>query len=142
MEEVPDKLPAWMRGFLLVAGVYNLAWGVFIYNFPDAFYSWLVEEKTEAGQIILYQGAGTFLFGIVYIIACLYPLRFWYLILLGLLSKLIGAVGVYFLIIDKSKTNHLIFHLLVNDLAWVIPLATITFRAFRLRKNLTYEKAA
>ena len=131
-----------MRGFLLVAGVYNLAWGVFIYNFPDAYYSWLIEANRTAKQLVVYQGAGVIFFGVVYVLACLYPVRFWYLILLGFLSKLFGAASVYFFITEKSLTNHFIFHLLVNDLVWVIPLAYITFRAYRLHKKLLYEKAA
>lgn len=131
-----------MRGFLLVAGVYNLAWGLFIYNFPNAYYNWLTEANRGVNRLVEYQGAGVILFGLIYILACLYPVRFWYLILLGVLSKTFGAVGVYFLVIDKSLTDHFIFHLLVNDLVWVIPLIFITFRAFRLRNNITYEKAA
>ena len=139
---MPERLPPWMRGFLLMAGVYNLAWGIFICNFPDAYYNWLIGANNRESQLVVYQGAGIIVFGLIYILACLYPIRFWYLILLGLLSKMFGAVGVYFFITDKSLTNHFIFHLLVNDLVWVIPLAMITFRAFRLRKILTYEKAA
>lgn len=131
-----------MRGVLLITGVYNLAWGVFIYNFPDAFYSWLTAQNAEAGQIIVYQGAGTFIFGIIYLVAALYPVRFWYLILLGFLSKLFGAIGAYFLIIDSNITRHFIFHVLVNDLAWLLPLGIITYRAYMLQKNHNYEKVA
>lgn len=130
-----------MRGILLVAGVYNLAWGIFIYNFPDAFYSWLVEASVEASNWIVIQGAGTFVFGVLYILAALFPIRFWYLILLGLISKLAGAIGLYFFT-DRNITNHFIFHVLVNDLAWIVPLALITYRAYGLRKLRTYEKAA
>ena len=139
---MPDKLPPWMRGFLLVAGVYNLAWGIFIFNFQDAYYSWLLEINNQAKWLVTYQGAGVIIFGLIYLLACLYPVRFWYLILLGLFSKLFGAVGVYFFILDKSITNHFIFHLLVNDFLWVVPLAVITFRAFKLHNIYNYEKAA
>lgn len=131
-----------MRGVLLLAGVYNLAWGVFIYNFPDAFYSWLTEQNAAASRLIVYQGAGTFIFGIIYVITALYPVRFWYLILLGFVSKLSGAIGAYFLIIETNITSHFIFHVLVNDLAWLFPLGIITYRAYLLRKFHTYEKAA
>lgn len=131
-----------MRGFLLVAGVYNLAWGIFIFNFQDAYYSWLLEINNQAKWLVTYQGAGVIIFGLIYLLACLYPVRFWYLILLGLFSKLFGAVGVYFFILDKSITNHFIFHLLVNDFLWVVPLAVITFRAFKLHNIYNYEKAA
>lgn len=142
MKVVPDNFPPWMRGFLFAAGVYNLAWGIFITIFPDAYFSWLTEVNGQAIWLISYQGAGVIIFGIFYIWAGLYPVRMWFLIFTGLLSKLFGAVGVYFFILDKSLTNHFIFHLLVNDLAWVVPLAIITLRALRLRKTLTYEKAA
>lgn len=132
-----------MRGFLLVAGVYNLAWGIFILNFQDAYYSWLLEVNKQAKWLVTCQGAGVIIFGLIYLLACLYPVRFWYLILLGLFSKLFGAVGVYFFILDKSITNHFIFHLLVNDFLWVAPLAVITFRAFKLHNiYYYYEKAA
>ena len=135
-------MPHWMRGFLLLAGIYNLAWGIFIYSYSEAFYVWLAEADTKENQWVEYQGIGVIVFGLVYLLACLYPIRFWFLILLGLLSKLCGGLIVYHLIVDKSLTDHFIFHLLVNDLAWVVPLAIITFRAFRLRKKLPYEKPA
>lgn len=131
-----------MRGFLLVAGVYNLAWGIFIFNFQDAYYSWLLETNKQAKWLVTYQGAGVIIFGFIYLLACLYPVRFWYLILLGLFSKLFGAVAVCFFILDKSITNHFIFHLLVNDFLWVVPLAVITFRAFKLHNIYNHEKAA
>ncbi len=132
-----------MRGVLLMAGVYNLAWGLFIYNFPEAFHKWLTAGAVVyAGKLVIYQGIGVFVFGIMYILATLYPLRFWYLILLGLISKLVGAIGVYFLIINKTVTKQFIFHVLVNDLAWVVPLAFITYRTFWFRKQQIYEKAA
>ena len=35
------RIEPWMRGFLLLAGVYNLGWGFFIYEFPTAFYHWV-----------------------------------------------------------------------------------------------------
>lgn len=132
-----------MRGLLLMAGVYNLAWGIFIYNFPKAFHQWLTAGSVAyTGKLVIYQGVGVIIFGIFYILATLYPFRFWYLILLGLISKLLGAIGVYFLIINKTVTKQFIFHVLVNDLAWVIPLAFITYRAFWFRKQHMYEKAA
>lgn len=132
-----------MRGVLLLAGVYNLAWGLFIYSFPEAFHQWLTAKAVAyAGKLVIYQGMGVFIFGMMYILTALYPLRFWYLILLGLLSKLLGAIGVYFFIIDKTVTKQFIFHLLVNDLVWLVPLAFITYRAFWFRKKQTYEEVA
>lgn len=131
-----------MRGVLLLAGTYNLAWGLFIYVFPEAFFRWLTASQQAAGPLVIYQGVGVLIFGILYLLTALRPVRFWYLALTGLLSKVFGGIAVYFFIVDKTVTKQFIFHLLVNDLAWVIPLALITYKAFKLQKYYLYEKAA
>ncbi|WP_017733967.1 hypothetical protein [Nafulsella turpanensis] len=136
------RIQPWMHGFLLVAGIYNLAWGLFIYVFPKAFFRWLTASQEAADQLVVYQGIGVLMFGILYILTALWPVRFWYLALTGLLSKVFGGMAVYFFIVDKTVTKQFIFHLLVNDLAWVTPLAFITYRAFKLHKHYLYEKAA
>lgn len=139
---VQNRLTPWMRAVLLLAGTYNLIWGLFILYFPDQFYSWLLETRAEGAKLVDYQGVGVLIFGFLYLLSSLYPVRFWYLIFIGLLSKTFGAVGVYFFIMNQSLTDHFIFHLLINDFAWLIPLAIIAQRAFWLRNMHTYEKAA
>ena len=141
-EGLPKQVSPWMRGLLLMAGFYNLIWGFFIFNFPDQFYSWLQEKEREGGKLVEYQGVGVLIFALLYLLCSLYPVRFWFLILVGLLSKVLGAVGVYFFVLNKLVTDHFIFHLIVNDLAWALPLVIIAYRAFWLRNIHNYEKAS
>ncbi len=114
MEEISEKVPQWMRGFLLLASIYNVAWGLFIYNFPAAYFKWLTKSSLEAPAIISYQGLGTLIFGIIYLLAAIYPLKLWFLILLGILSKVAGAVGAYFYIMDQQITRTFLFYLCVH----------------------------
>lgn len=130
-----------MRGLLLLTGAYNVGWGAFIYYFPASFYQWVTERYTELPALIEWQGLGVLLFGIAYILAAIYPRRFWWVVPLGILSKSFGAIGFYFLIMDQTLTPTYLFHLIMNDLFWLIPLTIIFVRIMKIRKQrATYEQ--
>lgn len=130
----PLRVEPWMRGLLLITGAYNVGWGVFIYAFPDTFYQWITQTDQLASGLITLQGLGVLAFGIIYMLAALYPTRLWFLIGLGFLSKLVGAIGFYFIVMQQTITKKYIFHLLMNDLVWLIPLGIILVRVVRVRQ--------
>jgi len=132
--EEPLRFEPWMRGILLLAGIYNLAWGLFIYNFPDAFYQWVTETENPAVAAIGWQGMGVLFFGVLYIATALYPGKLWYLIIAGILSKLIGGVWFYFVVMQQEVTHKFLFHLIMNDLVWIIPFTVILIRAWKVYK--------
>ena len=131
---LPLRVEPWMRGLLLLTGAYNLGWGVFIYAFPTSFYQWITQTEHVAPSLISWQGLGVLAFGLAYIIAAVYPLRLWFLIGLGFASKLFGAVGFYFIVMQQTITKKYIFHLLMNDLVWLVPLGIILIRVVRVRR--------
>ena len=133
-EETSPALSPWMRGVLLLAAIYNLAWGIFIYNFPDAFYHWVTESTGETPDVISYQGVGVLIFAVLYFISALYPQKFWYFIIIGVLSKIIGSIWFYLDIMDQQATKRFLFHVIMNDIAWVIPLGFIAYRASQIKK--------
>ena len=135
MEEISEKVPPWMRGLLLLAAIYNVAWGLFIYNFPTSYFKWLTKASLEAPALISYQGLGTLIFGAIYLSAALYPLRLWFFIPLGILSKIVGAVGAYYIIMDQQITRTFIFQVIMNDLIWVVPLIVIFSKILAVRKK-------
>lgn len=132
--EITVKVPPWMRGFLLIAAIYNVAWGIFIYNFPASYFRWLTKSSLEAPALISYQGLGTLIFGVIYLLAAIYPLKLWFLILLGILSKIAGAVGAYFIIMDQQLTRTFLFQVIMNDLIWVIPFIVIFIKILEVQK--------
>jgi hypothetical protein len=124
-------VPYWMRGFLLLASFYNLFWAIFIYWFPDSFYKWVTQDQGPAPLIISWQAIGIFFFSVLYFLTALYPRRFRYLIILGILSKLIGGIWFYFHIMEQSVNKKFLFHLIINDLVWVPVFVWIAIWLFR-----------
>ena len=130
----PLRVEPWMRGLLLLTGAYNIGWGLFIYAFPNSFYRWVTQTDHLAPALITWQGLGVTAFGIAYLLAAIYPTRLWFFIGLGLFSKLIGGIGFYFMVMQQTITKKYIFHLLMNDLVWLIPLGIILVRVIRVRQ--------
>lgn len=140
-ETLPLRIEPWMRGLLLLAGAYNIGWGAFIYYFPASFYQWVTDGYTEPLSLIKWQGLGVLLFGTGYIIAAIYPHRYGWIVPLGILSKTLGAIGFYFIVMEQTITRPYLFHLIMNDLLWLIPLAVIFVRMIRIRKQkAAYEQ--
>ncbi|WP_226389822.1 hypothetical protein [Penaeicola halotolerans] len=125
-----------MRGILLLAGIYNLAWGLFIKFFPEAFFQWMMMAKVNTPKIIEWQGMGVIFFGILYVFSAFYPIRSYLVIGLGAASKVLGAAWFFFFVIDMELNKRLIFHLIANDLIWFIPLLVIFLRAKKVRNHL------
>lgn len=139
-EQVRLRVEPWMRGLLLIAGAYNIGWGFFIYNFPDSFFGWVSQSEQAAPALIEWQGIGVLVFGIVYIFIAIYPVKLWYLLALGIASKVVGAIGFFWIVLDGVFVRQYLFHLIMNDLAWLIPFALILVRIVHVKKN-TYTRA-
>ncbi len=61
-----------MRGILLLAGIYNLAWGLFIKFFPEAFFQWMMMAKVNTPKIIEWRWRERVIFfGILYVFSAL-----------------------------------------------------------------------
>lgn len=119
----------------MLASIYNVAWGIFIYNFPTSYFRWLTKSSLEAPALISYQGLGTLIFGAIYLSAALYPLKLWFLIPLGIISKIAGAIGAYFIIMDQMITRTFLFQVIMNDLVWVIPFIIIYYEVMMVRRK-------
>ncbi len=133
--EIQPNIPAWMRGILLLASVYGLVWGLFMYNFPEAFFQWITESGNGSARSILYASAGNLVFSLLCFISALYPKKYWYLIIIGLISKIIDPIWFYFEIVNQQVNKKFLFYVLMNDIAWVIPLGIITFRESQIKKR-------
>ncbi|MEM9671528.1 MAG: hypothetical protein AAF992_02985 [Bacteroidota bacterium] len=132
---LPLRVEPWMRGLLLLAGAYNIGWGAFIYYLPASFYQWVTESTSTVPALIKWQGAGVLLFGVAYVVGAVYPRRFWWIVPLGILSKTVGAIGFYYIVMHQSITRPYLFHLIMNDLVWLIPLTIIFVRMLQVRKQ-------
>jgi hypothetical protein len=137
--EVIDEplIPHWMRGFLMLAAIYNLIWGIFIYNFPEAYFTWITAKEPTVIDVVQYQGLGVLLFAGVFLTAAIYPFKVWYMLWAGVAAKLFGGILVFYLIMETEVTKKFIFHLIMNDLVWVGPLFIIALKVTNARKCIS-----
>jgi hypothetical protein len=118
------------RGFLLLLAAYNIIWGVFIYNFDTSYVKWITMGATEYNVWVKGQGFGVILVGISMLMGAIAPNKFKLLILIGFISKIAGGPLVYYLIMQAEYNKRFLFHLIMNDLIWVVPLAYINYLLF------------
>lgn len=124
-----------MRGVLLIASVYNMAWAVFLFWSPGSYLKWMTEGAQSQNEWVFYQAVGILVVAIMLFMGFLKPLKFRWLILFSFLAKLLGGIVIYQLIMDAQFTKKFMFHLLMNDLVWLIPLISIVLAAFKSEKS-------
>jgi len=132
MNKNEKYFPQWMRGFLLICGVYNVAWGIFIYNFPEAFIKWITQTNMASGYLVELPAVVLMILGILFIISAFYPVRFWYLLLFGSGIKLFSGIWLYYGFMNQQITKKFLLYLILNDYSWALVLIFITYRAFQL----------
>ncbi len=133
METGQPLFPHWMRGFLLIMAVYNVAWGAFITWFPNNFFQWVTELEESAPGIIPWQGRAVLLMAVAYFMSALYPKKFWYMAGLGAITKLVGAIWFYSTILEGEVGKTGWFHLIMNDAIWIPLLLVVCFKGYQIR---------
>ena len=122
---------------LVIAGVYNLLWGVVVILRPGWTFSMLGVDLGPDAAIThaIWQCVGMIVgvYGVGYLAAARDPVRHWPIVLVGLLGKIFGPIGF----IDAANSGVLPWSMgwtiLTNDLAWWIPFALMLRLAWRSR---------
>ena len=125
----------WMRAVLCAAGIYNVAWGAFVILFPDAPFRWAGMEPINYPEVWQCVGMVVGVYGIGYFIAARDPLRHWPIVLVGLLGKILGPIGMAWSIAQGRLPAAAGWVCLTNDLIWLGPFAAILYRASAVRRR-------
>ncbi len=127
-----------MRGLLLLAGMYTVAWGAFFKWFGADLIKWLSMNQGVTVPLD-FNWFGTFglVIGIGIFLSAFYPISWMYLILIGALGKLVSAGWFYLVVIENLGWNkRTLFHMIINELFWILPLIWIFFRSLAVKKYL------
>lgn len=126
---IPDR---WMKPLLLVAAVYNLAFGLVSIFFPLQFLEALGLDPLPTYPVF-WQCLGMVIgvYGIGYAIAAVSPYQHWPIVLVGLLGKLFGPIGFVYALATSQLPISMGWMLLFNDVIWWIPFAMILYKAAR-----------
>ena len=131
-----NAAPAWARRWLVAAGVYNLAWGLWVILWPGAVFDLLGAEPMRYPAIWQCVGMIVGVYGVGYLIASRDPRRHWPIVLVGLLGKVFGPLGFAYAAARCEMPPAFGATLITNDLLWWAPFSMMLWDAARSRDAL------
>jgi len=117
---------------LIVAGVYNLAFGVFAIAFPAAMFDLIQMEPPKYLELWQCIGMIVGVYGVGYVIAAFDPARHWPIVLVGFLGKVFGPIGMAWAVCRGTLPLSFGVANIFNDLIWLVPFALVLIHAFKL----------
>jgi len=136
-----SRVPPWLRQSLIFAGAWHLALGSSIVLAPRAFFNLTGLPYPNYPQ--MWQGAGVMaaVMGIGFVIAARNPLRYWPVILIGLIPKCLAPIGVVWGVMRGELPAALGTLVLVNDVAWWVPFTMLLWLAVRDKAAGEYPRS-
>ena len=131
----PTNAP-WMTWTLSAGGIHSILWGAAIILFPAPAARVYGLAQTPH-DLFLWQGTGLVivLFGTGYLIAASNPLQHWAVVLVGLLAKALGPVGMTMAVVRGEVSANVLWLLPVNDLIWWLPFGVIVLRGWNTTRG-------
>lgn len=130
--------PMYFRGLLLLAGMYTIAWSAFYKYFGVELVGWLADGNEVLVELPSeYFGLFGLLVGLLIFVSAFYPVSWVYLILAGITGKVILAIWFSLgFLPDIGWNRRTGFHLIFNELLWLIPLIVIFLRSCTVKDYL------
>lgn len=130
------KIAKWIFYFLIFAGLYNLTWGIFIFLSPHAFWNLLHPQSLTFPFFVYLLGFAVSILGILYILSSKNPIKFYWIIVLGILSKTLGPIAdFWFFNTDNLVLENLFWFMFINDIIWVLPFFLVLKTVIKYRKT-------
>ncbi|MFD4556342.1 hypothetical protein ACFWP5_18850 [Streptomyces sp. NPDC058469] len=110
------------RTTFVAAGIHNIAWGCYaVYN-PQWFFHLTGMAASNTPQIFATLGMVLGLYGILYLEVARVPARGWLIAAVGMTGKVLGPVGLLWLIVTGKWPVDSVVLVSTNDLIWWIPI--------------------
>lgn len=130
------------RAVFLVAGVYNISWGLYAIYDPQWLFRFAKLPLMVHPQIFACLGMVVGLYGIIYLEVARVPERGWLLAAVGLLGKILGPIGLARLIWTGTWPWSTLVLCVTNDFIWWIPFLLYLHDAWpRFLKDLSLAAA-
>lgn len=129
--------PRWMTYVLLAAALYNLIWGGWVVLRPNDLFDATGIQRPLYPALWQCVGMVVGVYGIGYAIAARAPYRHWPIVLVGLLGKTLGPIGMANQLMTQPIGEPGRFPLswmwvvVANDLVWWLPFAAILYQTFK-----------
>lgn len=124
-----QSFPSWMKLVLAAAGFYNIVWGALVVVAPSLFFDWAGMVQPNYPELWQCIGMIVGVYGLGYWIASSDPLRHWPIVLVGLLGKVLGPLGMVKALVDGRFPWSFAWINVTNDLIWWVPFTMILVHA-------------
>ena len=120
----------WHQGMFVVAGIYNIIWGLYSALDPQWLFRFAKLPLLNHPAIFAAMAMVVALYGLVYFEIARVPERGFVLALVGLIGKLLGPVGMAQQISTGAWPWSAGIMCLTNDLIWWIPFCLYLYDAW------------
>ncbi|CAN5596631.1 hypothetical protein BH10CHL1_BH10CHL1_25290 [soil metagenome] len=120
----------WHRIIFCLAGCYNIAWGLYSSLDPQWLFRFAGLPPQNYPQIFACLGMVIGLYGLLYLEVARVPERGWLLAAVGLIGKILGPIGLTYLIISGQWPLSTVVLSITNDFIWWLPFALYLFDAW------------
>lgn len=111
------------RTVFVLAGLYNIGWGLYAAVDPQLFFRYAGMPALNHPAIFACLGMVVGLYGVLYLEVARAPDRGWLIAAVGLSGKLLGPLGIAFLIGSGAWPRSTVVLCLTNDMIWWVPFA-------------------
>lgn len=126
-------LKTWMAQVLWAAALYNLAWGGFVVLYPELPFRWAGMPPPNYPELWQCIGMMVGVYGVAYALAARDPIRYWPIVLAGLLGKILGPLGFLHAALAGRLPWRAGWTIVTNDLIWWLPFGLLLRAAYRSR---------
>lgn len=109
------------RVTFLLAGAYNLVWGAYAALRPQAFFATAGLDPTPYPQVFACLGMVVGVYGLLYLEVARVPERGWPIAAVGLLGKVLGPLGMLWMVGTGQWPAAALWLCVTNDFLWWLP---------------------
>jgi hypothetical protein len=107
----------------IAAGLYNIAWGLWSVADPQWLFRLTGMALSNQPAVFACLGMVLGLYGILYLEVARAPERGWLIAAVGLTGKVLGPIGMFWLIARGAWPASALLLCVTNDLIWWVPFA-------------------
>jgi hypothetical protein len=120
------------RFLFTLAGFYNIAWGIFTSLDPQWLFRFSKIPDINYPQIFQCLAMVIALYGLLYWEVARLPQQNWPIAAVGLLGKILGPIGMIYMITTHQWPPKIMILCLTNDVIWWLPFALYLHDSYKL----------
>jgi len=120
----------------ILAGGYNLAWGLYSSLYPQWLFEYSEMPLANYPEIFMCLAMVVGIYGLLYFEVARVPEKGWLIAAVGLLGKLLGPLGAFYLIFSGTWPAKAFVLILTNDLVWWIPFSLYLYDSYRYHRRV------